>query len=254
MPLYYANPPMEKVFSHAWRGRHGTDTKEILELLTERQTTPEEIQVQFIDDDQGLQRRHAVDTSLMIHFFGKDGMHELKYEDFKRFMENLQQEVLELEFHEFSKGRDTISELDFAKILLRYTYLDTDECDKYLDRIMQNSELQTGITFNEFRLFYQFLNNLDDFSIAMRMYTLADHPISKDEFQRAVKICTGSLLSFHMIDTIFALFDEDGDGQLSYKEFIAIMKDRLHRGFKSQQRREGWQAFTSCVKQEMKSR
>ncbi|XP_076183389.1 calcium uptake protein 3, mitochondrial-like isoform X1 [Ptiloglossa arizonensis] len=249
-----SNSYMEKVFSHAWRGRHGTETKENLELLTERQTTPEEIQVQYIDDDQGLQRRHAVDTTLMVHFFGKDGTHDLKYEDFKRFMMNLQQEVLELEFHEFSKGRNTITELDFAKILLRYTYLDTDEYDKYLDRILQNSELQIGITFEEFRRFYQFLNNIDDFSIAMRMYTLADHPISKDEFQRAVKICTGSVLSDHIIDTVFALFDEDGDGQLSYKEFIAIMKDRLHRGFKSQQRREGWQAFTYCVKQEMKSR
>lgn len=31
---------------------------------------------------------------------------------------------------------------------------------------------------------------------------------------------------------MFAIFDEDGDGLLSYKEFIAIMKDRLHRGFK----------------------
>ncbi|XP_076234338.1 calcium uptake protein 3, mitochondrial-like isoform X2 [Calliopsis andreniformis] len=244
---------MEKIFSHAWRGRHGTETKEKLELLTERQTTPEEIQVQYIDDDQGLQRRHAVDTTLMIHFFGKDGTNELKYEDFRGFMEDLQQEVLELEFHEFSKGRDTISELDFARILLRYTYLDTDKYDKYLDRMLHNSELQIGITFEEFRRFYQFLNNLDDFSIAMRMYTLADHPISKDEFQRAVKICTGNILSTHMIDTVFALFDEDGDGQLSYKEFIAIMKDRLHRGFKSQQRREGWQAFTYCVKQEMKS-
>ncbi|XP_034190747.2 calcium uptake protein 3, mitochondrial isoform X3 [Osmia lignaria lignaria] len=245
---------MEKVFSHAWRGRHGTETKEKLDLLTERQTTPEEIQVQYIDDDQGLQRRHAVDTSLMIHFFGKDGNNELKYEDFKRFMENLQQEVLELEFHEFSKGRDTISELDFAKILLRYTQLVTDECDKYLDRIIQNPDLQTGIGFEEFRRFYQFLNNLDDFAIAMRMYTLADHPISKDEFQRAVKICTGSILSDHIIDTVFALFDDDGDGQLSYQEFIAIMKDRLRRGFKSQQRHKRFQAFTSCVKQEMKSR
>nr|XP_034190747.1 calcium uptake protein 3, mitochondrial isoform X3 [Osmia lignaria] len=245
---------MEKVFSHAWRGRHGTETKEKLDLLTERQTTPEEIQVQYIDDDQGLQRRHAVDTSLMIHFFGKDGNNELKYEDFKRFMENLQQEVLELEFHEFSKGRDTISELDFAKILLRYTQLVTDECDKYLDRIIQNPDLQTGIGFEEFRRFYQFLNNLDDFAIAMRMYTLADHPISKDEFQRAVKICTGSVLSDHIIDTVFALFDDDGDGQLSYQEFIAIMKDRLRRGFKSQQRHKRFQAFTSCVKQEMKSR
>ena len=36
-----------------------------------------------------------------------------------------------------------------------------------------------GINFNEFQAFYQFLNNLEDFSIAMRMYTLADHPISK---------------------------------------------------------------------------
>ncbi|XP_076643360.1 calcium uptake protein 3, mitochondrial-like isoform X3 [Halictus rubicundus] len=245
---------MEKVFSHAWRGRHGTETQENLEHLTERQTSPEQIQVQYIDDEQGLQRRHAVDTTLMIHFFGKDGNSELKFEDFKHFMENLQQEVLELEFHEFSKGREAITEMDFARILLRYTYLDTDEHDKYLDRILQNTELQIGITFDEFRRFYQFLNNIDDFSIAMRMYTLADHPISKDEFQRAVKICTGSVLSNHIIDTVFALFDEDGDGQLSYKEFIAIMKDRLHRGFKSQQRREGWPAFTSCVKQEMKSR
>lgn len=49
-------------------------------------------------------------------------------------MENLQTEVLELEFHEFSKGHDTITEVDFAKILLRYTHLDTNEyahCAKY---------------------------------------------------------------------------------------------------------------------------
>lgn len=244
---------MEKIFSHAWRGRHGIETPEKLEHLTTRQTTPEEIQLQYIDDDQGLQRRHAVDTTLMIHFFGRDGTNELQYEDFKRFMENLQYEILELEFHEFSKGHDTITELDFAKILLRYTYLDMDEYDKYLDRIWENRNLHVGITFDEFRRFYQFLNNLEDFAIAMRMYTLADHPISKSEFQRAVKICTGSVLSNHMLDTVFALFDEDGDGQLSYKEFIAIMKDRLHRGFKSQQRREGLEGFKYCIKQEMKT-
>lgn len=57
-------------------------------------------------------------------------------------------------------------------------------------------------------------------------------PIPKDEFSRAVKICTGLTLSNHLIDTVFAIFDEDGDGLLSYKEFIAIMKDRIHRGFR----------------------
>ncbi|XP_066584516.1 calcium uptake protein 3, mitochondrial isoform X3 [Prorops nasuta] len=232
---------METIFSHAWRGRQGMDSKHDLKTTA------------HVDDDQGLQRRHGTDTTLMIHFFGKDGTHELRYDDFRRFMENLQHEVLELEFHEFSKGHDTISELDFAKILLRYTYLDTDEYDKYLDRIIDRSDLHIGITFDEFRHFYQFLNNLDDFSIAMRMYTLADHPISKDEFRRAVKICTGTTLSQHIVDTVFVLFDEDGDEQLSYKEFIAIMKDRLTRGMKSQQRNEGWEAFKYCVKQEMKA-
>uniref|UniRef100_A0A182J4P5 EF-hand domain-containing protein n=1 Tax=Anopheles atroparvus TaxID=41427 RepID=A0A182J4P5_ANOAO len=161
-------------------------------------------------------------------------------------------EVLELEFCEFSKGHERISEVDFAKILLRYTYLDTDEYDNFLDRLLDRETKEKGVSFDEFRQFCQFLNNLDDFSIAMRMYTLADQPISKDEFSRAVKICTGSALNSHLIDTVFAIFDEDGDGLLSYKEFIAIMKDRVHRGFKSNVKSEGWEAFKHCLKQEMK--
>lgn len=138
----------------------------------------------------------------------------------------------------------------------------------YLDRLLDRVKHEKGVTFKEFKDFCQFLNNLEDFSIAMRMYTLSDQAISKGcnhghhqhyfhvyfhvysknsvlslginwfvlhipgEFARAVKICTGLTLSEHLVDTVFAIFDEDGDGMLSYKEFIAIMKDRLHRGFK----------------------
>ncbi|XP_073845970.1 mitochondrial calcium uptake 3 isoform X7 [Musca autumnalis] len=186
----------------------------------------------YIDDEEGLQRKHKVDTTLQIHLFGKKGDKDLYYEGFYKFMDNLQTEVLELEFTEFSKGNKAITEVDFAKILLRYTYLDTEEYDSFLERLLDRVKDEQGITFDEFRDFCRFLNNLDDFSIAMRMYTLADRAISKDEFSRAVKICTGYTLSRHLIDTVFAIFDQDGDGLLSYKEFIAIMKDRLHRGFK----------------------
>ena len=143
-------------------------------------------------------------------------------------------------------------------------------------------------------------SHLEDFAVAMRMYSLADRPISEgtphphvkrnvadllptdfdlllaaDEFQRAVKICTGSELSPHVVRTVFLLFDEDGDGRLSDREFVAIMRDRIHRGLKvcsliqptancfnqirslcnvqSYTRSEGWDAFKHCVKQEMKS-
>uniref|UniRef100_A0A0K8WH10 EF-hand domain-containing family member A2 n=2 Tax=Bactrocera TaxID=27456 RepID=A0A0K8WH10_BACLA len=167
-------------------------------------------------------------------------------------MDNLQTEVLELEFNEFSKGNVAITENDFAKILLRYTYLNTEEYDAYLERLMDRIKEERGITFDEFRDFCRFLNNLEDFAIAMRMYTLADRAISQSEFSRAVKICTGFSLSKHLIDTVFAIFDDNGDGMLSYREFIAIMKDRVHRGFKSNAKSEGWDAFRHCVKHEMK--
>ncbi|XP_037923166.1 calcium uptake protein 3, mitochondrial isoform X2 [Hermetia illucens] len=229
---------MEKIFSGAWKDKHG---------VTESSGEDE-----YVDDEEGLQRRHKVDTTLQVHFFGKKGNQDLYYEGFHKFMYNLQTEVLELEFSEFSKGNTAITEVDFAKILLRYTYLDTDEYDMYLDRLLDRVKDEQGITFVEFRDFCQFLNNLEDFAIAMRMYTLADRAISKDEFSRAVKICTGYTLTKHLIDTVFAIFDEDGDGLLSYKEFIAIMKDRLHRGFKSTAKSEGWDAFKYCLKQEMK--
>lgn len=118
-------------------------------------------------------------------------------------MDNLQTEVLELEFYEFSKGNIAITEVDFAKILLRYTYLvsfviknmivwiwtkvmnnliisqDTDEYDMYLDRLLDRVKHEKGVSFKEFKDFCQFLNNLEDFSIAMRMYTLSDQAISK---------------------------------------------------------------------------
>lgn len=45
-----------------------------------------------------------------MHFFGKKGTSDLKFEGFKQFMENLQTEVLELEFHEFAKGMYTYSD------------------------------------------------------------------------------------------------------------------------------------------------
>ncbi|XP_060834538.1 calcium uptake protein 3, mitochondrial isoform X3 [Rhopalosiphum padi] len=245
----HAKEIMEKIFSQSWKDKHGVED--------DKSDTNKIDADDFVDDAQGLQKKHLVDTTLIVHFFGKKGDNVLLYEDFRNFMENLQTEVLEMEFQQFAKGGDTISEMDFAKILLRYTHLDTNLCDTYLDRLLERIKMDKGIppgiSFDEFKVFCQFLNNLEDFTIAMRMYTLADHPISKDEFHRAVKICTGTSLSKHLVHTVFAIFDEDGDGQLSYREFIAIMKDRLNRGFKSYTKNEGWDAFKICLKHEIKT-
>ncbi len=44
-----------------------------------------------------------------------------------------------------------------------------------------------------------------------------------------MKISSGFELDDQIVDVIFRVFDEDKDESLSYKEFIAVMKDRLRR-------------------------
>jgi len=52
-------------------------------------------------------------------------------------MDNLQTEVLEMEFNKYSHGMSTIHEESFARILLRYTTLTKQAHAQYLDRLTQ---------------------------------------------------------------------------------------------------------------------
>ncbi|XP_065454098.1 calcium uptake protein 3, mitochondrial isoform X9 [Chrysemys picta bellii] len=192
------------------------------------------------------------DTTLLVHFFGKKGKAELNFDDFYRFMDNLQTEVLEIEFLSYSNGMNTISEEDFAHILLRYT--NVENTSSYLENVRCRIPEEKGITFDEFRSFFQFLNNLEDFAIAMQMYNFANRSIGQDEFKRAVYVATGLKLSAHLVNTVFKIFDVDRDDQLSYKEFIGIMKDRLNRGFRGYKTVQRYTTFKACVKKELYSR
>uniref|UniRef100_A0A3Q3AU07 Mitochondrial calcium uptake family, member 3b n=1 Tax=Kryptolebias marmoratus TaxID=37003 RepID=A0A3Q3AU07_KRYMA len=182
------------------------------------------------------------ETTLLVHFFGKKGKAELKFDDFYKFMDNLQTEVLEIEFLSYSKGMPTISEEDFARILLRYT--NVDDVSGYMENVRHSIPDEKGITFEEFRSFFQFLNNLEDFTIAMQMYNFAHRSVGQEEFARAVYVATGIKLSRHLVNIVFKIFDEDRDGKLSHKEFVGVMKERLHRG-------DGFISFKSCMKKEL---
>lgn len=189
------------------------------------------------------------ETTLLVHFFGKKGKAELKFEDFYKFMDNLQTEMLEVEFLSFSKGMPTISEEDFARILLRYT--NVDDVSGYLENVRSSMPDEKGITFEEFRSFFQFLNNLEDFTIAMQMYNFANRSIGQEEFTRAVYVATGVTLTRHVVNTVFNIFDEDHDDKLSYKEFLGVMKDRLQRGAGRFRAEEKFVSFKTCLKKEL---
>lgn len=171
---------LETVFSSAARERKVAQLQDEGQEPSEVSSSEEEAVKKvnaikgFDDTDHGLSRSHDVDTSLLMYFFGKRGDGHLGFDDFGKFMDNLQTEVLQMEYNEFSKGTDTITELDFARILLRYTFLNSEEYQMILDRLVDrlnedlnsndNHELK-GITFEEFKDFCLFLNNLDDFQV-----------------------------------------------------------------------------------------
>ena len=46
----------------------------------------------------------------------------------------------------------------------------------------------------------------------------------------SLKVCADVRLSDHVVDVLFVIFDEDGDGGLSNKEFVDVMKNKLKRG------------------------
>ncbi|KAG7224674.1 hypothetical protein INR49_011427, partial [Caranx melampygus] len=187
----------------------------------------------------------GVNTSLQAYFFGKKGQNKLKYKEFHRFMEDLQAEVQEMEFLQFSKGMDTMRREDFAEWLLHYT--NEEDNEMYWENMRKKIPAGQSITFDEFRAFCLFTNNLEDFAFSMSMVTEANRPVGM------VQACSEDRhrhdLSENVLDTVFKLFDMDGDNCLSHKEFISVMHDRVLRGLKVQPQ-NGFSGFWKCVKQE----
>lgn len=152
--------------------------------------------------------------------------------------------MIEIEFNEFARGTSQISAVDFARLVLRYSNLHKNDHSPYIKRIHQRTQVDDevffklilyyfkGITLRQFEQFSMFLNNLEDFSKAVRLYTVANIPVSRSEFARAVKCSTNLKLEAHLVDILFKIFDTNNDNKLSYFEFIEIMNDRLHRGMK----------------------
>jgi hypothetical protein len=55
-------------------------------------------------------------------------------------MQNLQTEILEIEYSEFSHGFQAISDLDFTETLLRYTNFDRETKKSILKKVKRSSD------------------------------------------------------------------------------------------------------------------
>ncbi|CAO4378791.1 unnamed protein product [Caenorhabditis nigoni] len=202
--------------------------------------------VMFTKSEEEVRKQ---DTTLLLHLFGLRGNATLSFDEFQQFYENLQEELMEIEFYEFARGKSTISPVDFARLILRYSIVNFDDYHKYLQRVQEkSSDDEQGITLHQWATFSRFLNNLAEFQSAVRLYVNSNVPVSEPEFARAVGCTIGKELDPVVVSMIFRIFDENNDGTLSYPEFLAVMSDRLHRGLRGRLEKPwGWKPFKNCV-------
>jgi Ca2+-binding EF-hand superfamily protein len=172
------------------------------------------------------------------YFFGENLDQLLTIDKFLQFYEQLQTEILQLEFHRSAKcpyDKTRMTELDFATLLLTYSSLSEKRIKKMLKRIkkaypINDKTKSIGISFNDYQNFCHLLRNIHDIDVALTFYHIVGGAIDKQIFHHVAKTVNHIELDSHLIDVVFTLFDENEDQLLSYVEFVQLMKNRLERG------------------------
>ena len=87
-----------------------------------------------------------------------------------------------------------------------------------------------GISLDDYVQIFDLLMNLEDVEKALHFHHLASASIDENTLKHVAMVTAGVNLSHHVVHVLFTIFDEDGDGGLSNKEFVSVMKNKLKRG------------------------
>ncbi|KAM9610318.1 calcium uptake protein 1, mitochondrial isoform 1-T1 [Morphnus guianensis] len=169
-------------------------------------------------------------SALTTYFFGADLKGKLTISNFLDFQRKLQHDILKLEFERHDPVEGRITERQFGSMLLAYSGVQSKKLTVMLKQLKKHFQDGEGLTFEEVESFFTFLKNINDVDTALSFYHMAGASLDKVTMQQVARTVAKVELSDHVCDVVFALFDCDGNGELSNKEFVAIMKQRLMRG------------------------
>ncbi|XP_001601831.2 calcium uptake protein 1 homolog, mitochondrial isoform X2 [Nasonia vitripennis] len=174
----------------------------------------------------------GVNSALMTYFFGPDLKQKLKIEKFLDFQQQLQREILSLEFERKEPNEDGyITEVAFTELLLAYAGFSEKKKSRIIKRVKKHfKDSSQGIQKEDYLKFFHFLSNINDVDTALTFYHIAGASIDPATLKHVAKTVSHVDLSDHIIKVVYTIFDENMDGQLSNREFVAVMKNRALRG------------------------
>jgi len=175
----------------------------------------------------------GINSGLKSYFFGEELKGNLTVDRFLEFQRSLQEEILALEFRKKDdENTGRIPEKEFADLLIAYAGFLPKKKARMLRKVRKayDEEESPGVGLTDYLNFYQVLYSINDIDTALTFYHIAGAPIERSTMKHVARTVAHVELSDHLIDVVFTLFDTDGDGKLSNKEFVSVMKQRVMRG------------------------
>ena len=172
-------------------------------------------------------------SGLVKYLFGENLDGELQKETFKELQTKLIDDVLSLEFTRYCSKSEKMTEEDFCRHMLYTSSLTSKKKEKMLARVSKRFKGQgPGISFTSFKNFYNVLFGGADLERAMFYLDTEGRGVNRTEFAKIANWVCNQELDPHVVDVIYTLLDEDGDENLSTREFNPILFQWRHsRGF-----------------------
>ena len=184
------------------------------------------------DPDELLERGKT--SGLVRYLFRDDLSGSLDKADFVKLQANLIDDVLEMEFTRYVKDTsEKISETDFCRHLLYSSAISQKKKEKMIKMVADEFDGKSkGITFESFKTFYNVLFGGADLERAMFFLDSEKQGVTSDEFMKIANWVVGRDVDPHVVEVLYCLLDEDGDRNLSTKEFSPVLFSwRNSRGF-----------------------
>ena len=206
-----------------------------------------------IDPDQLM--REGASSGLVRYLFGDDLSGSLTKEHFVKLQSDLIDDVLEMEFTRYvDSTKENMSETDFCRHLLYSSSISQKRKEKMIKLVEAEFKGKSdGISFESFKTFYNVLFGGADLERAMFFLDSENQGVTRDEFGKVANWVVGTQVEYkytntkiqkykccctqvdpHVIEVVYCLLDEDGDRNLSTKEFNPVLFSWRHsRGFQN---------------------
>jgi Ca2+-binding EF-hand superfamily protein len=174
-----------------------------------------------------------IDTSgLVKHLFGPEGTKKLSFKDFLEFIDSFKEQLLLHEFLMYDvEGKNEISVEAFNELITRSVHLNSlnvPEFKRQLNLLKTRGFFKPSgrVNFETFKAFHIMSEHIEDLHLAMQLYASGGRELKKEDFTKILHKVLNVSFPPNVIDLVFALFDKNGDGNLSLKEFISVVQKR----------------------------